>query len=244
MPLQYPLSAIVPSQADDRDDMTLALVLTTISPEVGGVLVRGEKGTAKSTDRARPRLRAAADRGGRRRPVLEPPGDTSPTADWRPMAARRRDRDPARTPRRAARRRHRGPRARLAAPVQGAGRRRRRVRARPPRPRPPRHPLRRRGQPPPRPPRRPAARRRRDGPLHRRARRRLGRPRRPLRARRHHEPRGGRAPPPAPRPLRPHRRDRRAARPAGCAPRSYAVGSPSTPTRRPSSRRTPTPSAR
>ena len=49
MPLQYPLSAIVPSQADDRDDMTLALVLTTISPEVGGVLVRGEKGTAKST---------------------------------------------------------------------------------------------------------------------------------------------------------------------------------------------------
>ena len=49
MPLQYPLSAIVPSHADDRDDMTLALVLTTISPEVGGVLVRGEKGTAKST---------------------------------------------------------------------------------------------------------------------------------------------------------------------------------------------------
>ncbi|WP_155918224.1 VWA domain-containing protein [Marmoricola sp. URHB0036] len=29
--------------------MALALVLTTISPEVGGVLVRGEKGTAKST---------------------------------------------------------------------------------------------------------------------------------------------------------------------------------------------------
>jgi len=49
MPLQYPLSAVVPPQADARDDMTLALVLTTISPEVGGVLVRGEKGTAKST---------------------------------------------------------------------------------------------------------------------------------------------------------------------------------------------------
>ncbi|GAA5107050.1 putative cobaltochelatase [Alloalcanivorax gelatiniphagus] len=48
MPLQYPLSAIVPSK-DTGDDMTLALVLTTISPEVGGVLVRGEKGTAKST---------------------------------------------------------------------------------------------------------------------------------------------------------------------------------------------------
>jgi len=78
MPLQYPLSAIVPSQADDRDDMTLALVLTTISPEVGGVLVRGEKGTAKSTT-----VRALAS-------VLPPievvagdrfssrPGDTSP----------------------------------------------------------------------------------------------------------------------------------------------------------------------
>ncbi|WP_246849956.1 VWA domain-containing protein [Nocardioides xinjiangensis] len=48
MPLQYPLSAVVPSR-DTGDDMTLALVLTTISPEVGGVLVRGEKGTAKST---------------------------------------------------------------------------------------------------------------------------------------------------------------------------------------------------
>jgi magnesium chelatase subunit D len=31
------------------DDMALALTLTTISPAVGGVLVRGEKGTAKST---------------------------------------------------------------------------------------------------------------------------------------------------------------------------------------------------
>jgi magnesium chelatase subunit D len=82
MPLQYPLSAIVPSQADDRDDMTLALVLTTISPEVGGVLVRGEKGTAKSTT-----VRALAS-------VLPPievvagdrfssrPGDTSPDGDW------------------------------------------------------------------------------------------------------------------------------------------------------------------
>lgn len=40
----YPFSAVVGS-----DDMALALVLTSISPEVGGVLVRGEKGTAKST---------------------------------------------------------------------------------------------------------------------------------------------------------------------------------------------------
>jgi magnesium chelatase subunit D len=44
MPLQYPFSAVVGS-----DDMGVALLLTTISPEVGGVLIRGEKGTAKST---------------------------------------------------------------------------------------------------------------------------------------------------------------------------------------------------
>ncbi|ROR90284.1 VWA domain-containing protein [Nocardioides aurantiacus] len=44
MPQQFPFSAVVGS-----DDMALALVLTTISPDVGGVLVRGEKGTAKST---------------------------------------------------------------------------------------------------------------------------------------------------------------------------------------------------
>ncbi len=41
---QFPFAAIVGS-----DDMALALILTTVSPQVGGVLVRGEKGTAKST---------------------------------------------------------------------------------------------------------------------------------------------------------------------------------------------------
>ncbi|KQV77569.1 magnesium chelatase [Nocardioides sp. Root122] len=81
MPLQYPLSAVVPSK-DTGDDMTLALILTTISPEVGGVLVRGEKGTAKSTT-----VRALAS-------VLPPievvagdrfssaPGETSPDGAW------------------------------------------------------------------------------------------------------------------------------------------------------------------
>ncbi|KAA0918414.1 VWA domain-containing protein [Dietzia sp. ANT_WB102] len=44
MPLQYPFSAVVGS-----DDMALALTLTAVSPSVGGVLIRGEKGTAKST---------------------------------------------------------------------------------------------------------------------------------------------------------------------------------------------------
>lgn len=44
MPEHYPFTAVVGSE-----DMTLALILTTVSPEIGGVLVRGEKGTAKST---------------------------------------------------------------------------------------------------------------------------------------------------------------------------------------------------
>ncbi|MEP9365449.1 VWA domain-containing protein [Nocardioides sp. CN2-186] len=56
MPVPYPFSAVLGCEADDLDDMGLSLVLTTISPEIGGVLVRGEKGTAKSTT-----VRALAD---------------------------------------------------------------------------------------------------------------------------------------------------------------------------------------
>src|SRR5580658_8996224 len=41
---QFPFSAVV-----EMDDMRLALILNAISPAIGGVLVRGEKGTAKST---------------------------------------------------------------------------------------------------------------------------------------------------------------------------------------------------
>jgi magnesium chelatase subunit D len=41
---QFPFSAVVA-----MDDMRLALILNAISPAIGGVLVRGEKGTAKST---------------------------------------------------------------------------------------------------------------------------------------------------------------------------------------------------
>ncbi len=51
MPQHYPLSAIVGS-----DDLILALVLAAIAPDIGGVLVRGEKGTAKTTA-----VRALAD---------------------------------------------------------------------------------------------------------------------------------------------------------------------------------------
>ncbi|ALR12397.1 hypothetical protein MYCSP_14365 [Mycobacteroides saopaulense] len=40
----YPLSAIV-----GHDQLRLALVLSAVRPDIGGVLIRGEKGTAKST---------------------------------------------------------------------------------------------------------------------------------------------------------------------------------------------------
>ena len=52
MTAHYPFSAVVGADMDapgGLDPMALALILTSISPEVGGVLVRGEKGTAKST---------------------------------------------------------------------------------------------------------------------------------------------------------------------------------------------------
>src|SRR5216684_4546206 len=40
----YPFSAIV-----GQEKMKLALILNAIQPAIGGVLIRGEKGTAKST---------------------------------------------------------------------------------------------------------------------------------------------------------------------------------------------------
>jgi len=43
-PPEYPFSAIV-----GHDQLRLALVLCAVRPEIGGVLIRGEKGTAKST---------------------------------------------------------------------------------------------------------------------------------------------------------------------------------------------------
>ncbi|MEV3957506.1 putative cobaltochelatase [Streptomyces albogriseolus] len=44
MSTPYPFTAVV-----GQDDLRLALLLNAVSPSVGGVLVRGEKGTAKST---------------------------------------------------------------------------------------------------------------------------------------------------------------------------------------------------
>ncbi|WOX25132.1 putative cobaltochelatase [Streptomyces solicathayae] len=51
MSTRYPFTAVV-----GMDDLRLALLLNAVSPAVGGVLVRGEKGTAKSTA-----VRALAD---------------------------------------------------------------------------------------------------------------------------------------------------------------------------------------
>src|SRR5947209_6033415 len=42
--VNYPFSAVV-----GMDDLKLALLINAVSPGIGGVLVRGEKGTAKST---------------------------------------------------------------------------------------------------------------------------------------------------------------------------------------------------
>ena len=40
----YPMSALV-----DLDDLVLTLVLAAVDPAIGGVLLRGDKGSAKTT---------------------------------------------------------------------------------------------------------------------------------------------------------------------------------------------------
>ncbi|MEI7544974.1 MAG: hypothetical protein WCJ53_09140, partial [Mycobacteriaceae bacterium] len=58
-PPGYPFSAIV-----GHDRLRLALLLCAVRPEIGGVLIRGEKGTAKSTAvRALAAVLAEADPG-------------------------------------------------------------------------------------------------------------------------------------------------------------------------------------
>ena len=44
MPAIYPFTAIV-----GQERMRRALVLNAVDPRIGGVLIRGERGTAKST---------------------------------------------------------------------------------------------------------------------------------------------------------------------------------------------------
>ncbi|MFT4083721.1 MAG: magnesium chelatase subunit D family protein [Nocardioides sp.] len=50
MPLHYPFTAVLGADPEATlEPMATALILSAVSPDVGGVLIRGEKGTAKST---------------------------------------------------------------------------------------------------------------------------------------------------------------------------------------------------
>ncbi|MEU0494365.1 magnesium chelatase subunit D family protein [Mycobacterium sp. NPDC006124] len=61
LPTPYPFSALV-----GQDQLRLALILCAVRPEIGGVLIRGEKGTAKSTAvRALAAVLADVDEGAR-----------------------------------------------------------------------------------------------------------------------------------------------------------------------------------
>ena len=160
----FPFTAIVGQEA-----LGEALLACAVDPRIGGVLVRGERGTAKSTAvRALAPLLGDVEVVGRL-PLQRRPAPWTARVPRRP-ARRRRGRAPARGARRAAGGRDRRPPARLARPRPRAARRRRRLRARPAGRGAPRDPLRRRGQPAARPPRRRAPRRRRHGPRARRAR--------------------------------------------------------------------------
>ena len=91
----FPFSAVV-----GMDELRLALVLNAVSPAIGGVLVRGEKGTAKSTMvRALAAVLPDGGRGGRL-PVLVRPRGPRPGLPGRPARARpqasRRGRGPGR----------------------------------------------------------------------------------------------------------------------------------------------------
>ena len=193
----FPFSAIVGQEA-----LCEALLACAVDPAIGGVLVRGERGTAKTTAvrGLAPLLPPVRVRAGDRYAADPDLGEVSPDGAGGEVVAR-----PARLvelPVGATADRVLGTLdldraladARARVPARAAGRG------------PPRDPLRGRGQPPPRPPRRRAPRRRRARPQPRRARRPVGRPSRPLRARGDHEPRGGRAAAPAARPLRAVRR--------------------------------------
>ena len=67
--MSYPFTAIV-----GQDEMKLALLLNAINPSIGGVLIEGEKGTAKSTAvRALPSLLPHMEKGADAMTVVELP---------------------------------------------------------------------------------------------------------------------------------------------------------------------------
>ena len=167
----YPFSAVV-----GMDDLKLALLLNAVSP--------GGRRRAGPRREGHGEVDGGPGAGRRCCPPVDvvagcrfscDPAAPGPGLPGRPARRRRTGRTPAGPAGRTAGRRHRGPGRRLAGPGAGARRRRQGVRARPAGRRAPRRALRRRGQPAARPPGRPAARRRRDGPVVRRARGRLGR---------------------------------------------------------------------
>ena len=138
--VRFPFSAVV-----GHDDLRLALLLNAVHPGVGGVLVRGEKGTAKSTavralaallpavavvpdcrfscDPAAPDPRCPDGPHPRTAGRLRRPGRLrgAPARGAGVAAAPGRARPP-RAARRAARRCHGGPARRVAGPGAGAGR--------------------------------------------------------------------------------------------------------------------------
>ncbi len=184
----YPFSAIV-----GLPDLKLALLLNAVSPAIGGVLVRGEKGTAKSTvvrglGALLPPVHVVA--GCRFSCDPAAPDPACPDGPHPPGGA---GAGPARHARRAAGRRDRGPPGRLAGHRARADRRRHGLRARRAGGGAPRPAVRGRGQPAARPSRRPAAGRGRARGQLRRARGDLGPARGPVPARRHDEPGGRRA---------------------------------------------------
>ncbi len=209
MSVVYPFTAIV-----GQERMRRALVLNAVNPRIGGVLIRGERGTAKSTA-----ARALAALLPEVRVVADCRFDCDPEpADHLvhrvPRARRLRrgaaGRDAPHVVRRPARLGHRGPRRRHARHRGGHQARRAALRARRAGGRQPRPAVHRRGQPARRPRRRPAARLGGPGHEHRRARGHLLRPPGPLHPGRHDEPRGRRPAPAAARPLRPVGRHPRA----------------------------------
>ena len=210
--------------------MKTALVLNAINPGIGGVLIRGQRGTAKSTAvRALARLLPEIDVIAGCRYRCDPAAPATWCDDCQaraasgvaPVVERRRMRVvelPVNASEDRVRRHHRhrdGDQARRTALRAGAPRRRQ-----------PGHPLRGRGEPPRRPHRRCPAGRRRDGVERRGARGHLVLAPIAVHPRRDHEPGGGRPPPAAPGSFRAVRRHHGAPRSRRAGPHHGARRAP------------------